>query len=53
MILDRFIEPQHDHARSCKNAAGAMCHNTMNNEKINPEQSKNLAMRVIMNARDK
>jgi len=39
------------HARSCKNAACAMSHNTVNG--INPERSNNLATRVIINAWDK
>jgi hypothetical protein len=49
-ILERFIEPQNHHARRFKNTACAMSHNTMNRSKINPEQSKNLAARVIINA---
>jgi len=52
-ILERFIEPQHHHARSYKHTAWAMSHNTMTKWKINSEQSKNLATHVIINAWDK
>jgi len=47
-ILERFIEPQHHHVRSCKNTAFAMSRDPMNKYSINPEQSKKLAMWVII-----
>jgi len=52
-ILERFIEHQHHHARSCKNTTCAMSHNTVNKWKIISQQSKNLATRVLINASDK